>query len=83
MFNTEITKVSLMDLPHMVTQHTESTKWWYLVADLAAVFKQPLISLLYFLVTEPNLILPLEEAVGEHPVAELFIGLDGIRKYNL
>ena len=60
MFNAEITKVSFMDFSHVITQHRESPKWWYLVTDFATVLQQELVGLLDVLTAEPDLVLPLK-----------------------
>lgn len=83
MFNTKVTVMSLMDLSHVVTEHSEVTEGWCFITDIAAVLQQILIGLLDLITTETNLELSLKMSISEHPVSQLLVWQNGIRKDHL
>lgn len=83
MLNTEVTVISLVDFPHMVTERTEAAERRKLLTQPATVLKEVLIGMLDLLGAEADLVLTLEQFVSEHLVAELLIRMDGIREHHL
>lgn len=83
MFNTQITKISFMDFPHVITEHAKGPERRYVITDFAEVFQQSVVSILYLLATKPYFKLSLKQSISEHFVTKLFVWLDGFREHNL
>lgn len=83
MFNAQITVMSLMHLSHMVTERRKVPERWCFITYIATVFQKKLICLFYLVATEPDLELSLKLPVSKHPVAEILIGQDRLRKDHL
>lgn len=73
MFDTKITVMSLVNLPHVVTKNGKVTERWQCITYVASVLQEVFISLLDLIATEPNFELPLKLPVSKHPIAKLFV----------
>lgn len=83
MFNTKIAVMSLMHLPHVVTECSKVTERCRFITDIASILQQILVGLFDFIATEPDLELSLKLSISEHPVAKLLVGQDGVREDHL
>lgn len=83
MFYAQITIVSLMDLPHVVTESWKVAEWRRFITDITTVFEKILIGLFDLIAAKPDLELSLKLPISEHPVAKLLIKQDRVRKNHL